>query len=116
LFCFVFLETGFLCIALAVLELTLKNRLASNSEIHLPLTPKCWNERHAPLPGLWLFFKIFYFSLCNRRGVCRWVQVSMKVGASEPSRAGLICSSDPPNSVLATELESSARMVHALNC
>jgi hypothetical protein len=36
LFCFVF-ETGFLCIVLAVLELT---RLASNSEICLPLPPK----------------------------------------------------------------------------
>ena len=32
-------ETGILCIALAILELTLKTRLASNSEIHLPLTP-----------------------------------------------------------------------------
>jgi hypothetical protein len=29
--------TGFLCVALAVLELTLLTRLASNSEIHLPL-------------------------------------------------------------------------------
>ena len=29
-------ETGFLCVALAILELTLKTRLASNSEIHLP--------------------------------------------------------------------------------
>jgi hypothetical protein len=39
LFCFVF-ETGFLCIVLAVLELTLLTRLASNSEIYLPLPPK----------------------------------------------------------------------------
>jgi hypothetical protein len=38
---FGFFETGFLCIALAVLELTLKTRLASNSEIRLPLPPKC---------------------------------------------------------------------------
>jgi hypothetical protein len=29
------LKTGSLCVALAVLELTLKTRLASNSEIHL---------------------------------------------------------------------------------
>jgi hypothetical protein len=36
-------ETGFLCVALAVLELTLQTRLALNSEIHLPLPPKCWN-------------------------------------------------------------------------
>ena len=43
-FCFVlFFETGFLCIALAVLELTLETRLASNSEIRRPLPPKCWD-------------------------------------------------------------------------
>jgi hypothetical protein len=37
-------ETGFLCIALAVLELTLcRPGLASNSEIHLPLPPECWD-------------------------------------------------------------------------
>jgi hypothetical protein len=40
-FLFLFFETGFLCIALAVLELTLYARLASNSEIHLPLPPEC---------------------------------------------------------------------------
>jgi hypothetical protein len=40
---FFFFETGFLCIALAVLELTLKTRLALNSEICLPLPPKCWD-------------------------------------------------------------------------
>jgi hypothetical protein len=37
LFLFYFFEMGFLCIALAVLELTMKTRLASNSEIRLPL-------------------------------------------------------------------------------
>jgi hypothetical protein len=36
-------ETGFLCVALAVLELTLWTRLASNSEICLPLPPECWD-------------------------------------------------------------------------
>jgi hypothetical protein len=36
-----FFETVFLCIALDVLELTLYTRLASNSEIHLPLPPEC---------------------------------------------------------------------------
>jgi hypothetical protein len=36
-------ETGFLCVALAVLELTLQTRLASNSEICLSLPPKCWD-------------------------------------------------------------------------
>jgi hypothetical protein len=40
IFLFVF-ETGFLCVALAVLELTLWTRLAWNSEIHLPLPPEC---------------------------------------------------------------------------
>ena len=39
--CLFLFETGFLCVALAVLELTLQTRLASNSEIHLPLPPKC---------------------------------------------------------------------------
>jgi hypothetical protein len=43
-------ETGFLCIAQAVLELTLYTRLASNSEIRLPLPPKCWDQRCAPPP------------------------------------------------------------------
>ena len=35
---FFFFETGFLCIVLAVLELTLQTRLASNSEIHPPVS------------------------------------------------------------------------------
>jgi hypothetical protein len=38
---FVCFETGFLCVAVSILELTLKTRLASNSENHLPLSPKC---------------------------------------------------------------------------
>jgi hypothetical protein len=42
-FFFWFFETGFLCIALAVLELTLWARLTSNSEIRLPLPPECWD-------------------------------------------------------------------------
>jgi hypothetical protein len=41
--CLFVFETGFLCVALAVLELTLETRLASNSEIRLPLPPKCWD-------------------------------------------------------------------------
>lgn len=40
LFCF---ETQFLCVALAFLELAVQTRLALNSEIHLPLHPKCWD-------------------------------------------------------------------------
>ena len=39
---FVF-ETGFLCVALAILELTLQTRLASKSEIQLTLPPECWD-------------------------------------------------------------------------
>jgi hypothetical protein len=42
-FVFCFFETGFLYVALAVLELTLQTRLASNSEILLPLPPECWD-------------------------------------------------------------------------
>jgi hypothetical protein len=39
-----FFKSGFLFIVLAVLELTLYTRLASNLvEIHLPLPPKCWD-------------------------------------------------------------------------
>jgi hypothetical protein len=38
-----FFETGFLCVVLAVLELALQTRLALNSEIRLPLPPKCWD-------------------------------------------------------------------------
>jgi hypothetical protein len=35
--------TEFLCVALAVLELTLSTRLVSNPEICLPLPPECWD-------------------------------------------------------------------------
>ena len=41
-FSFLF-ETGFLCVALAVLQPTLQTRLALNSEICLSLSPKCWD-------------------------------------------------------------------------
>ncbi len=34
-----FFKTGFLCVALTVLELTLQTRLAFNPEIRLPLPP-----------------------------------------------------------------------------
>ena len=49
-----FLHTGFLCVALAVLELSLYTRLASYSEIHLPLLglEACATIRW--LPGLFL--------------------------------------------------------------
>ena len=52
LFCFS--RQGF-SIALADLKLILQTRLASNSEICLPLPPKCWDQRRAPpLPGAFL--------------------------------------------------------------
>ena len=42
---FVCFETGFLCVALAVLELTLvdQNSHRELTEIHLPLPPECWD-------------------------------------------------------------------------
>ena len=44
LFCFLlFFETGFLCVALAVLEFTFWTGLASSSEVRLPLPPQCWD-------------------------------------------------------------------------
>ena len=56
--------TGILYIALAILELTLKTRLASNSEIHLPLPPKFWDSRCAPLlPGLFEFLQVSFICL-----------------------------------------------------
>jgi hypothetical protein len=36
-------ETKLVCVALAVLELTLQTRQASNSEIDLTLPPECWD-------------------------------------------------------------------------
>ena len=38
-----FSKTGFLCVALAVLEFTVETKLSLNSEIRLPLAPKCWD-------------------------------------------------------------------------
>ena len=39
-------RTGFLCVSLAVLELTLCTRLASNLAIHLPLHPRVKGMHH----------------------------------------------------------------------
>ena len=49
IYLFWFFETRFLCVALAALELSLQTRLALNSEIHLPLPPRCWDQRRVPL-------------------------------------------------------------------
>ena len=38
-----FFETRFLCVALAILELTLQTRLASKSDIQLTLPPESWD-------------------------------------------------------------------------
>jgi hypothetical protein len=43
LFLLCLVETGFLCVALAGLEIAPWTRLASNSEIPLPLPPECWD-------------------------------------------------------------------------
>jgi hypothetical protein len=52
LFFVLFLETVFLYESLAVLELALQSRQASNSEIHLPLPPKCAKEHALSLSGV----------------------------------------------------------------
>jgi hypothetical protein len=54
LFLFVF-KTGFLFVPLAVLKLTLSTRLASNSEIHLFLTPEIKGMCHHYLGFLFCF-------------------------------------------------------------
>jgi hypothetical protein len=53
-----FFKTEFLCGALAVLELTLLTRLALNSEILLPLPPKCPS---AGIKGMHQKYVLFYF-------------------------------------------------------
>lgn len=45
-----FFNTGFLCVAPAVLELIPQTRLASNSETSLPLPPERWDQSHVPPP------------------------------------------------------------------
>lgn len=45
---FLVFKDRLLYVALAVLELTLWTRLALNSEIQMPLPPKCWDQRCAP--------------------------------------------------------------------
>lgn len=44
-------QTGFLCVALVVLELTLYAKLSSNSEICLPLPPSAGIKGSSPLLG-----------------------------------------------------------------
>jgi hypothetical protein len=45
IFCFVFFQAGFLCVALAVIEFTLWTRLVSNNlETFLLLAVKCKNQ------------------------------------------------------------------------
>ena len=59
-----FLETGFLCVALAVLELTLYTRLAWNSEIRPPLPPSAGIKgvRHdTQIVPSFFYVCVFYF-------------------------------------------------------
>lgn len=59
LFCLVWFsqKTGSLCVVLSTLELPLRIRLASNSEICLRLSPEGWVSRRVPpLPGWNLHF------------------------------------------------------------
>ena len=42
-------DTEIPCVALAAPEPTLQTRLASDSEMHLPLSPECWEQRCVPL-------------------------------------------------------------------
>ena len=51
----------FLCVALAVLELTLQTGLAWKLQICLPLPPECWDQRDPPLPPG--FLKKLYFQI-----------------------------------------------------
>ena len=64
---FWFFQTGFLYVALAVLEFTLLTRLALNSEIHLPLPPKCWDQRRVPPrpADSWIFTVLTEGCLCD---------------------------------------------------
>jgi hypothetical protein len=76
---FRFSETGFLCVALAVLELTLQTRLASNSEIHLPLPPKCWDQRRVPprLAPTLLFLRKWFFRLLFDLLQLQWLGLTL---------------------------------------
>ena len=56
---FYFFKTGFLCVALVVLELTQLTMLVSISEIQMPLSPESWEWRRAPaLPSPLQPFKL----------------------------------------------------------
>lgn len=48
-FLFLFSETMPVCTVMAILELAVLTRWASNSQICVPLPPKCSDERHATL-------------------------------------------------------------------
>ena len=62
-------ETGFLCVALTVLELTLETRLATISEIHLPLPleSRIKGERHHCLPRIYLALETWATSSAPER-------------------------------------------------
>ena len=66
-FFFFFFEAEFLCVALAVLELDFWTSLAWNSEICLPLPPRCMDRRHAPPhPTIAMGFIYVYATLLQK--------------------------------------------------
>jgi hypothetical protein len=76
-FWFCLFETGFLCVALAILKLALKTRLALNSEICLPLPSKGWDSRCVlPLPCLlymFLHLKLLGKKIKTERAAVCWL-------------------------------------------
>ena len=62
-FGFVFFETGFLCVALAVLELTLKTRLASNSDLPDSAEIKGVSHRR-PAFGVLFYSSVAFLFVC----------------------------------------------------
>ena len=61
----VFFETGFLCIAVAVLELILQTRQASNSEICLPLLPRVLGLQACATTAWQLWFSVEVSACCK---------------------------------------------------
>ena len=76
-----FLGPGFFCVTLAVLELNLKTRLALNSELCLPLSPKCWDQRHASPPPSQVSFLNSKIYLCLTH-LSTYTHINCRLGSS----------------------------------